>query len=353
MKKRSDGITIHLCLVPVVCYIIMLMICILLYQFLKSHILMTIVILMIVIPICSVGSAWWMRNGLSVTVIPMGQELREQQEGIWRIRLHNDSYGLSMACTLFGTVENAFLDTQGEVTIEMPVSMKRLEYLDLPLGVRYCGLARIRIDRLEYMDPMGLLVIRLPLAVSGECVILPQEQEDCSDCREGYQMGISEAEETLAKGNDFSEVTDMREYRPGDRLKDIHWKLSAKKQDLMVKERASVAQSQVILLLDLSGEPERVSQVLRLAYGLAKSFLGEYVPVRILWWDEHQYAFEEVLIAEAGERDAGFGVLLHGRVCRREQNLPELMQRVRPNLQSYVYLHMVQGEASGEVISHA
>ena len=58
-------------------------------------------------------------------------------------------------------------------------------------------------------------------------------------------MGMSESEESQAKGNDFAEITDVREYRPGDRIKDIHWKLSAKKETLMVKERTSVAQSQV------------------------------------------------------------------------------------------------------------
>ncbi len=353
MKRRRDEITVRLRLPYWVCYLFMLIVFCLLYQFLNSHLLMTIILLMFLLPALSMASAWWMRKGLSLSILPVCHQIKEEQEGIWRIRLQNDSYGLSLACTLFGTVENVFLRTKGELQVEMPVSMRYTETMDLPLGIRYPGLARVQIHQIEYKDPMGLLLIRIPVAAAGECVVLPRSQEGMRNHREGYQAGITETEETLTKGNDFSEVTDVREYRPGDRLKDIHWKLSAKKQDLMVKERANVAQSQVILLLDLSGEPDMVSQVLGLAYGITKEFLREYVPVRILWWDEQKYDFCDVLIAEEKVQDDGFGKLMHGHVCRVEQNLPELMQRVRPMLRSYVYLHQIRGMVDGEVICHA
>lgn len=42
-------------------------------------------------------------------------------------------------------------------------------------------------------------------------------------------QGMNEAEESRKKGHDFSEVVDVREYQPGDKLQNIHWKLSAKK----------------------------------------------------------------------------------------------------------------------------
>lgn len=349
---QKDGMRIRICVAHMLCYLFLFAILCGWFLFLKSHFLLTILILMVVLPACSMEMAWWMRRKLSVRVSSIQPVLQEGQEGIWRIYLKNDSYGLALTCILTGTVQNTFLGTVGEWNTWMPISMMNTEYMDLPLGVQYCGLLKVEIDTLEYRDPMGLLRIRLPLKASAESVILPKPQESSKDRREGYQAGISEAEETLSKGHDYSEVTDMREYRPGDRIKDIHWKLSAKKQDLMVKERASVAQSQVILLLDLSGEYEMISQILGLAYGVAEDFLSVYVPVRILWWDGHLYDFEEVLITETGALDDGFGKLLHSHISHTEQNLPELLQRVRPALQSYVYLHQIQGVAEGEVISH-
>lgn len=352
MVKVQDESRIRICLGHCLGYLLVLATLVALYLFFKSHILLTTVMVAVVLPICSVASAWLMHPYLSVEIRAVQSGLREGQEGIWRIQLHNDSYGLALSCSLSGTVQNTFLGTSGELRLEMPISMKSTEYMDLPLGAQYCGMVRVEISRMEYLDPMGLLKIQVPVESSGECAVLPNKGEETSKRRAGYRTGISEAEETLSKGHDFSEVTDMREYRPGDQIKDIHWKLSAKKQELMVKERASVAQSQVILLLDLSGEYEAISRIVGLAYGLAGGFLETYIPVRLLWWDEVSYDFSEVLIAAADERDSGFGTLLSGRSCRGGQDLPLLLQRVRPAIQSYVYLHLIGGEADGEVMSH-
>lgn len=353
MKVQKDSIRIRVCLATVVCYLFLWLLLICWYFFLKSHLLMTTLVVMVVLPLCSIVSAWRMRPYLSVSVYSMQPVLQEGQEGIWCIRLNNDSYGLALSCTLFGTVGNTFLGTSGDISVKMPISMKYTEHMDLPFGVQYCGLIKLEMTALEYQDPMGLIRIRIPLQASAESVILPDKQAEMEERRDGYQAGISEAEETLSKGYDFAEVTDMREYRPGDRIKDIHWKLSAKKQDLMVKERTSVAQSQVILLLDLSyDEYEMVSAVVGLAYAVAESFLETYVPVRLLWWDQQSCDFNEIVITGADALEDGFGKLLHSRICPIRQNLPELMQRVRPALQSYVYLHEVRGKADGEVISH-
>ena len=350
---QKDSIRIRVCLAPMVCYLFLWILLLCWYFFLQSHLLMTTLVVMLVLPVCSIVSAWRMRSYLSVSVYSMQPVLREGQDGIWCIRLNNESYGLALSCTVYGTVGNTFLGTSGDITINMPISMKYTEHMDLPFGVQYCGLIKVEMTALEYRDPMGLIRIRMPLQASAETVVLPDQQSEMEERRDGYQAGISEAEETLSKGYDFAEVTDMREYRPGDRIKDIHWKLSAKKQDLMVKERTSVAQSQVILLLDLSyNDYEMVSAVVGLAYGVTESFLETYVPVRLLWWDGQNYDFNEIVISGTDALEDGFGKLMCSCICRSGKNLPELMQRIRPTLQSYVYLHEVQGKADGEVISH-
>ncbi len=62
----------------------------------------------------------------------------------------------------------------------------------------------------------------------------------------------------------YEEFKDVREYR-GEPLKLIHWKLSAKKEDLLVKQSLSLEHSQVILdLSKMSGELEE--KLSRLSY---------------------------------------------------------------------------------------
>jgi hypothetical protein len=57
-----------------------------------------------------------------------------------------------------------------------------------------------------------------------------------------FSVSVSEeaVHERNAKGNDTSEIFEIRNYRSGDRPQQIHWKLSAKEQELMVKEFADL-----------------------------------------------------------------------------------------------------------------
>ena len=64
------------------------------------------------------------------------------------------------------------------------------------------------------------------------------------------------------QGGGFSENHDLRLYRPGDNLQQIHWKLSAKTGKLILRE-AIVPDHQILSLsLDLSGSPEVLNRKL-------------------------------------------------------------------------------------------
>ena len=63
--------------------------------------------------------------------------------------------------------------------------------------------------------------------------------------------GPDEFTESENIGNISSDVKEIREYRPGDRLQRIHWKLSAKLDDLFVKEMAHTSSLAIILVPEL------------------------------------------------------------------------------------------------------
>lgn len=133
---------------------------------------------------------------------------------------------------------------------------------------------------------------------------------------EGYMSGLSETEESKEKGNDFAEVSDIREYMPGDRIRDIHWKLSAKKDILMVKERVSVAGSEMMVLLQPGGEKTLAEQVLIQAFILSQAFLEQQIPVCLLLWDQRRYGWEENRSASQEELEEVFaGYIMYQCHC--------------------------------------
>ena len=55
---------------------------------------------------------------------------------------------------------------------------------------------------------------------------------------------------------------DLRDYRPGDPMRSIHWKLSSKWDELIVRERAEAFVPLPLLTLDRFGPPEVLDRLL-------------------------------------------------------------------------------------------
>ena len=49
---------------------------------------------------------------------------------------------------------------------------------------------------------------------------------------------------------DISSPSDIRSYAPGDPMKKIHWKLSLRKQELLVRRFEEPAQPEALILMD-------------------------------------------------------------------------------------------------------
>ena len=114
------------------------------------------------------------------------------------------------------------------------------------------GFCRIEIRRLVYYDLLHLFSSSRKIRTGISDLVLPRiypvAMEIQSEFRYyGEESGLYYEDE---EGNDPSEVLEIREYRAGDRLQKIHWKLSQRTDTLMVKEYSEPVGFAVVFLLD-------------------------------------------------------------------------------------------------------
>ena len=115
----------------------------------------------------------------------------------------------------------------------------------------HCGAMDIVCDRLYVWDYLGLFRKKLPLPASGRVYVMPRPQSGAV-AREG---GSSRVRLWRPKpGGGFSENHELRLYRPGDDLRNIHWKLSAKTRKLVYREAMEPVEKRMSLLITLSGD---------------------------------------------------------------------------------------------------
>ena len=114
----------------------------------------------------------------------------------------------------------------------------------------YRGGYEIGIRDLYVYDPLKIFRIRMRRDNLRPVFVMPRRPVIVTD-GEGAASEVNTTEVRNMRGADRTELTEIKEYRMGDGLRDIHWKLSSKTQDLMVKHYGMNACRSVCFLPDL------------------------------------------------------------------------------------------------------
>lgn len=121
--------------------------------------------------------------------------------------------------------------------------------IEKTLAFAYRGAYEIGVSELCFYDFFRLFRYRARLDMFRELFVVPRRLSLPVE-----SGGDSRQEETetvvLLSGQDNTEVSDIRGYQPGDSLRSVHWKLSSKTQDLMVRQHARNADRQTFLFVD-------------------------------------------------------------------------------------------------------
>lgn len=158
------------------------------------------------------------------------------------------------------------------------------------LHLRCAGGYEYRMRRVRVYDWTGLLF--LGRRVTGRQVthLLPAVHEvplKISASVRGF-FGEAEVYDDVRGGHDASETFRIREYIPGDRLQNIHWKLTAKTGELMVREHSQPKGCPIVLLLGAQDGRERDEQFdrfLQIAASLSFALMDAECPHIVSWYD--------------------------------------------------------------------
>ena len=139
------------------------------------------------------------------------------------------------------------------------------QILEHSLSSPRCGLVLCRLSKGRTCDLLGLFSLPLRLKQRAFCsaYFYPAVYAPDLTVLEGH---IPDAEgerySPTKPGDDPSELFGLREYREGDRLSRIHWKLSQKADQTLVKELSLPISDHLFFLLDLNGTGEEADTLL-------------------------------------------------------------------------------------------
>lgn len=146
------------------------------------------------------------------------------------------------------------------------------------LPANHCGQLICSGKRVRVYDYMGLFSFRVRdmkpvnVRVRPEPVAMEQLPE-----LDRYLSGTWKPK----PGGGFAENHELRLYRPGDGLNQVHWKLSAKTGKLMIREAMLPVERRLYLNLELRGTPEELDRMLGRLLWAGRELLSRELTHRI------------------------------------------------------------------------
>ena len=124
------------------------------------------------------------------------------------------------------------------------------------LQTHHCGAQRISAPEVRLYDYLGLFCKRIKTVESCVCTVEPVAVP-VSALPEAGSSGVRPK-----RGGGFAEEHDLRQYIPGDDLRQIHWKLTAKTGKIVVREPLEYLHTNRMLTVVLSGTPDQLDRKL-------------------------------------------------------------------------------------------
>lgn len=141
----------------------------------------------------------------------------------------------------------------------------------------HCGKMTITATQLVVYDYLGLFRRKLPALPVCTVLIMPKPIPG-----QLPQYGNRNNSRWKPKvGGGLAENHELRLFRPGDDLRNVHWKMSAKTGKLIYREAYEQEKQGHVFTLHLSGSPDQLDRKLGQLLFMSRTLLGQRLPHRV------------------------------------------------------------------------
>lgn len=207
--------------------------------------------------------------------------------------------------------------------IGISVDARSSESIELKMDCMHCGSVVVGCEKIYAYDYFGLCRVAIPVKFQKELLVIPAYKPDEEE-NEYVNSVYPEDTEIDSLGELSSEIKDLREYRPGDPIKRIHWKISSKKKKWMLKEYCAEEQERESLFFALLYEEEKpgyawYDEKMDELVHASMTFLMEHRQHDVVWYHPMEECFHRTTI----ENTAGLWELVATVIRAGVQRMPE------------------------------
>lgn len=185
--------------------------------------------------------------------------------------------------------------------------------ITFPIRTDECGRIKCRLIKFKVHDYLGLFSHTYQKEHISFINVypLPKPPSPIPELPIGDLMGITAKPKP---GGGFAEDYDVRGYRVGDPINLIHWKLTSKRDEVMIREPLITERGKALLTFNLYGTPGELARTFSILAWCVIWLLGYSIQPHLKWYDNTEKAEKALQITSHTEIIALFVRLFSKRV---------------------------------------
>ncbi len=128
------------------------------------------------------------------------------------------------------------------------------------------------------------------------------------------------------RGRDSSETFEIREFHDGDSMNRIHWKLSSKTDELMIRDSIAAIETNIYVYFDLSKRiniDEELEKSISIAYEMRNLGYAFY----IMWFDKDARILRRSLVSEYEHIENAVSEVMKYDMYEADENVEKILER--------------------------
>lgn len=128
------------------------------------------------------------------------------------------------------------------------------------------------------------------------------------------------------RGRDSSETFEIREFHDGDSMNRIHWKLSSKTDELMIRDSIAAIETNIYVYFDLSKRiniDEKLEKSISIAYEMRNLGYAFY----IMWFDKDARILRRSLVSEYEHIENAVSEVMKYDMYEADENVEKILER--------------------------
>lgn len=261
------------------------------FLFLDSYAALYLMVITATVILCSILAALYGSSNIDASIsMPGSLRKRDSARGEIRLKLQRNRILLRMKINV--VIKNILTGEEDFHQIAVASEGRREITIPFTLQNELCGCIEVRVCKLTIYDMFGIYRKTLDVNSDARINVFPDTFHMDVKLMPGRIEDSESIEYSCEKpGDDRSETFGIREYQQGDDIRNIHWKLTGKCDDLMIKMPSLPLENSVLLLLETSnsGVTDKKSYIYdamaEIYVTAGQTLINNDIAYRTAWYD--------------------------------------------------------------------